>query len=142
MHINWRAILSGIVGGVVAAVVGGYALTTGVGSHPDSYTTSGMVWAAVATIFGGVGGTLAGWGTNGRREAGLSGIAAIASFLGSVGSTFAWASVVAPLTGTWTLLMWSVLMLGVSLIVLVIACGTTAAVLKPLSLQHEPEPVP
>ena len=75
---------AGKLGGrVIAAVVGGYALTTGLGSHPDSYTTSGMVWATVATLFGGVGATLAGWGINGRREAGLSGIAAIASWVSS-----------------------------------------------------------
>lgn len=141
MHINWRAIASGFAGGVIAAVVGGYALTTGLGSHPDTYTTSGMVWAAVVALAGGVAATAAGWGLNGRREAGLGGIAAIVSFMGAVCATAAWASVVAPLVSTWQLLVAAVLMLGICLVALAAVCGTTAAVLRPASFQREREPV-
>lgn len=137
MHINWRAIVAGVVGGAIAAAVGGYALTTGLGGHPDTYTTSGMVWAAVVTLVGGVVSTAAGWGINGRREAGLGGIAAIVAFVGALGATVAWAAAVAPVAGTWLLVVGTVLMLGAALLVLVAVCGTTAAVLKPVSVPRE-----
>lgn len=141
MHINWRAILSGLLGGLIAAGVAGYALTTGLGAHPDTYTTSGMVWAAVVTLVGGAAATAAGWGANGRREAGLGGIAAITSLVGAVGATAAWASVIAPLVGTWQLLTTTVLMLGIVLVGLAAVCGTTAAVLRPASLRRDRESV-
>lgn len=141
MHINWRAIVSGIVGGLIAAAVGAYALMTGLGTHPDSYTTSGMVWAAVIALGGGAAATAAGRGINGRRATGLGGIAALVALLGAVGATAAWASVVAPLVGTWQLLVATVLMLGIALVALVAVCGTTAAVLRPASLEREREAV-
>ena len=141
VHINWRAILSGLVGGVIAAFVGGYALTTGLGGHPDTYTSSGMLWAAVVTLGGGVVATLAGWALNGRRDAGLGGIAAIVSFLGALGATAAWASVVAPLAGAGVLVMAGIILLGIALVGLAAACGTTAAVLMPVSVPREREPV-
>lgn len=142
MHINWRAIASGIVGGVLAAAVGSYALLTGLDGHPDTYTTSGMVWAAVVALVGGAAAMAAGWGVNGRRESGLGGIAAIVALLGAVGATTAWASAVAPELGTWRLVVATVLMLGIALVALVAVCGTTAAVLKPASLGSEREPLP
>lgn len=141
VHINWRAIASGFVGGVIAAAVGAYALMTGLGTHPETYTTSGMVWAAVWALAGGAAATAAGWGINGRREDGLGGIAAIVALVGALGATAAWASVVAPLLGTWQLAMATVLMLGIALVALVAVCGTTAAVLKPASSQREREAV-
>jgi hypothetical protein len=141
VHINWRAIGSGVVGGIIAAAVGSYALMTGLGAHPDSYTTSGMVWAAVVALLGGAAATAAGWGLNGRREAGLGGIAAIVALLGAVGATAAWASVIASLVSTWQLVTATVLMLGVALVALAAVCGTTAAVLKPASSQREREAV-
>ncbi len=141
MHINWRAILAGLVGGLVAALVGGYVLTTGLDAPPDAYTTSGMLWAGVGTLVGGVAATAVGWVLNGRRDAGLGGIAALTAVLGAFGSTFAWASVIAPLAGLWQLLVGTVLMLGLTLIGLVAACGTTAAVLKPASVLRAHEPV-
>lgn len=137
LHINWRAIAAGLVGGLLAAMVGSYALTTGLVGHPDSYTGPGILWATVCALLGGVGATVLGWGLNARREAGLGGIAAIVSLLGAFGSTAAWASSVAPVLGTWQLVVASVLMLGLSLLALVTVCGTTAAVLKPASLQRE-----
>lgn len=139
LHINWRAIAAGLVGGLLAAMVGSYALTTGLVGHPDSYTSSGILWAAGAALAGGVAATALGWGLNARREAGLGGIAAIVSLMGAFGSTAAWASSVSTVLSVWQLVVASVLMLGLSLLALVTVCGTTAAVLKPASLQRERE---
>lgn len=133
MVINWRAILSGLLGGVVAAWVAGYAVTTVLDAASGSYTTGDMVRTGAVALVGGVLGTLVGWLANGRRGAGLSGIAAIVSLVGAAWATAAWVRAVAPTDETGLYLIGATILLGVSLVALVAVCGLTVALLRPAS---------
>ncbi|RIK17650.1 MAG: hypothetical protein DCC50_01020 [Acidobacteria bacterium] len=133
MVINWRAILSGLLGGVVAAWVAGYAVTTVLDAASGSYPTGDMVRTAAVALGGGVLGTLVGWLVNGRRGAGLSGIAAIVSLVGAAWATVAWVRAVAPTDETGLYLVGAIILLGVSLVALVAVCGLTVALLRPAS---------
>lgn len=133
MVINWRAILSGLLGGVMAAWVTGYAVTTVLDATSASYSTGDMVRTAAVALGGGVLGTLVGWLANGRRGAGLSGIAAIVSLVGAAWATVAWARAVAPADESGLFLVGAIILLGVSLVGLVAVCGLTVALLRPAS---------
>lgn len=133
MIINWRAILSGLLGGVIAAFVTWYAareILDPAGPDPSW----GQIGRAAAVGFaGGVLGTVVGWIVNGRREAGLTGIAAIVSLVGAAAATVAWVTVAAPLDETGLYLIGTILLLGGALVGLALFCGLTVAILKPAS---------
>lgn len=133
MVINWRAILSGLLGGVVAAWVAGYAVTDVLDATSATYATGDMVRAGAVGLGGGVLGTLVGWLVNGRRGAGLSGIAAIVSLVGAAWATVAWTRAVAPTDESGLYLVGAIILLGVSLVALVAVCGLTVALLRPAS---------
>lgn len=138
MSINWRAIVSGLLGGAIAAVIAGYATTSVLDATAPTYTTSNLVWTAVVGLLGGVLGTLAGWVANGRRGAGLSGIAALTAFVGAVGATLAWGSEAGGQGQIWLFLISAIILLGLALVGLAAVCGLTVAVLMPVSLGTEP----
>ncbi|AXH97274.1 hypothetical protein [Ornithinimicrobium avium] len=138
MVINWRAILSGLLGGAVAAWVAGYAVTTVLHAASGAYSTGDMVRAGAVALGGGVLGTLLGWLGNGRRASGLSGIAAIVSFVGAVWATVAWVRVVGPTDETGLYVVGAIILLGVALVALVAVCGLTVALLRPASAAARP----
>lgn len=133
MVINWQAILAGLAGGVVAAFVADYAITQVLDAASGDHSTTQMAWTAGVALLGGVVGTVLGWLANGRRAAGLTGIAAIVSVVGAVVVAASWMSAVAPAEGRLFVVVGAIILLGVALVSLVAVCGLTVAVLKPAS---------
>lgn len=134
MIVNWRAVVSGLLGGVLAGLVAGYAVTTVLDATSVDYATADMVRAGAVALGGGVLGTLLGWLVNGRRAAGLTGIAAIVSLVGAVWATAVWVRAVAPLDESGLFLVGAIILLGVALVALVAVCGLTVALLRPASV--------
>lgn len=137
MTYNWQAILGGLLGGVLAALVATYATTQMLPVTGGWYAVPDLVWAGVVTAVGGVLGVGAGWFVNGRRARGLGGVAALTSLIGALGGTLMWArasqedyEVLAFLTGV-------VLMVGGLLVLLALACGMTASLLRLQSVNDE-----
>lgn len=129
MSYNWHAILGGLLGGVLAALVAGYA-TSQMLPATTEVALSDMVWAGVAAAVGGVLGVVAGWLVNRRRGNGLGGIAAIVSLLAALNGTFSWFREFGGLYDVLPLLTRTILLLGGGLILMTLVCGLTAALLR------------
>lgn len=136
MSYNWHAILGGLLGGVLAALVAGYA-TSQMLPGTTEVAISDMVWAGVAAAVGGVLGVVAGWLVNRRRGNGLGGIAAIVSLLAALNGTFSWFREFGGLYDVLPLLTRTILLLGGGLILMTLVCGLTAALLRVQSVPHQ-----
>lgn len=136
MSYNWHAILGGLLGGVLAALVAGYA-TSQMLPATTEVALSDMVWAGVAAAVGGVLGVVAGWLVNRRRGNGLGGIAAIVSLLAALNGTFSWFREFGGLYDVLPLLTRTILLLGGGLILLTLVCGLTAALLRVQSVPQQ-----
>ncbi|MFK5582005.1 MULTISPECIES: hypothetical protein [unclassified Serinicoccus] len=136
MSYNWHAILGGLLGGVLAALVAGYA-TSQMLPATTEVAISDMVWAGVAAAVGGVLGVVAGWLVNRRRGNGLGGIAAIVSLLAALNGTFSWFREFGGLYDVLPLLTRTILLLGGGLILMTLVCGLTAALLRVQSVPQE-----
>lgn len=136
MSYNWHAILGGLLGGVLAALVAGYA-TSQMLPATTEVALSDMVWAGVAAAVGGVLGVVAGWLVNRRRGNGLGGIAAIVSLLAALNGTFSWFREFGGLYDVLPLLTRTILLLGGGLILMTLVCGLTAALLRVQSVPQE-----
>lgn len=137
MRVNLSAILGGLVGGLVAAAVCWYAMTSVLPAATLAYTPTEMAMAALVGAVGGVVGVLAGWLIHQRRAKGLGGIAAIVSLLGAMGGTAGWASVVSDLDRAGMLVVGTILTLGIGLIILAAVDGLTVALLRPASREFD-----
>lgn len=137
MRVNLSAILGGLVGGLVAAAVCWYAMTSVLPAATLAYTPTEMAWAALVGGLGGVLGVLVGWLVHLRRAKGLGGVAAIVSLLGALGGTIGWAGVVAELDRTGMLVVGTILVLGIGLVLLAAVTGLTVALLRPTSRQFD-----
>lgn len=135
MRVNLSAVLGGVVGGLVAAVVCWYATTSVLPAATLAYSPTEMALTALVGAVGGVLGVLVGWLVHLRRARGLGGVAAIVSLLGAVGGTVGWARVVAELDRVGMLVVGTVLILGIGLVLLVAVNGLTVALLRPASRQ-------
>jgi hypothetical protein len=136
MSYNWHAILGGLLGGVLAALVAGYA-TSQMLPVTTEVAISDMVWAGVAAAVGGVLGVVAGWLVNRRRGNGLGGIAAIVSLLAALNGTFSWFREFGGLYDVLPLLTRTILLLGGGLILMTLVCGLTAALLRVQSVPQQ-----
>lgn len=136
MSYNWHAILGGLLGGVLAALVAGYA-TSQMLPATTEVALSDMVWAGVAAAVGGVLGVVAGWLVNRRRGNGLGGIAAIVSLLAALNGTFSWFREFGGLYDVLPLLTRTILLLGGGLILMTLVCGLTAALLRVQSVPQQ-----
>lgn len=136
MSYNWHAILGGLLGGVLAALVAGYA-TSQMLPATTEVALSDMVWAGVAAAVGGVLGVVAGWLVNRRRGNGLGGIAAIVSLLAALNGTFSWFREFGGLYDVLPLLTRTILLLGGGLILMTLVCGLTAALLRVQSVPQK-----
>lgn len=140
MRINWRAIAAGLAGGLLAAYLGTYATTKIIDPTAGSYTGGDLLRAGAVVALGGIVATVLGWALNGRRDAGRTGIAALVSLVGAVGTAYAWAGQAGSGESQVTLLflvMGAVLVLGAMLLALAAVSGTTVAVLRPASARVE-----
>jgi hypothetical protein len=136
MSYNWHAILGGLLGGVLAALVAGYA-TSQMLPVTTEVAISDMVWAGVTAAVGGVLGVVAGWLVNRRRGNGLGGIAAIVSLLAALNGTFSWFREFGGLYDVLPLLTRTILLLGGGLILMTLVCGLTAALLRVQSVPQQ-----
>lgn len=130
MSDNWQAILAGLVGGVLSALVAAYATAAMLPESSGWYAVPDLVWAGVGVAIGGVLGVTAGWIVNRRRSTGLGGVAALTSFVGATGGTLAWARSAVDTYQTVPFLTGVVLMMGGLLVLLAAVCGLSAALLR------------
>lgn len=137
MTYNWQAILAGLVGGVVSALVAAYATAAMLPESSGWYDVTDLVWAGVGVAVGGVLGMAAGWFVNGRRSTGLGGITALTSLIGASGGTLAWARSAVDTYEIVPFLAGVVLMMGGLLVLLTAVCGLGAALLRLQSVGDE-----
>lgn len=130
MRFNWSAILGGLVGGAVGAVVTGYVVRSFVPEVGSDHTLGETGLAALVAALGGVLGVVVGWFVHRRRGRGLGGIAAIVTVMGTGWGSWRWFSDSWGGADTWRTLVEGVLVLGLGMLVLATACGTAAALLQ------------
>ncbi|MFX0538158.1 hypothetical protein ACQBAT_02960 [Ornithinimicrobium sp. Y1847] len=130
-------VLAGLVGGVIAWFVAGWATTSILPASDAEMQLSDMLLTFAFAAGGGLLGVMTGWLIQGRRAKGLGGITAIVSFLGAVGGTLAWARQANESDPTGLYLVGAILMLGVGLIGLVAVNGMLAALLRHQSIEEE-----
>lgn len=133
MRFNWSAILGGLAGGVVTAVVTGMVVVRYLPEVGSDHTLADAGLAALAAALGGVLGVVVGWVVHRCRGHGLGGIAAIVTVLGTAWGTWSWFSASWGVTTVGRTLVEGILILGLGLLVLATACGVTAALLRPRS---------
>lgn len=141
MTFNWHAILGGLTGGVLAALIAGYAVNNVLPAGLDA-EVSQRVWAGVVAAVGGVLGVVVGWLINRRRGQGLGGIAAIVAVFASVIGTMSWFREFGDLYDVMPLLIRTILLLGGGLIMMTLVCGLSAALLQVQSVPEEAAPAP
>lgn len=130
MRFNWSAILGGLVGGAVAAVVTGFVVRNFLPEAGSDHTLAETGIAALVAALAGVLGVVAGWLVHRRRSRGLGGIAAFVTVIGTGWGTWRWFSDGWGAASTWWTLVEGVLILGLGLLVLATASGTAAALLQ------------
>lgn len=133
MSPNLRAVLGGLVGGLVAAVVCAWATTRVLPAREDLYTATNLGATAAVALAGGVLGVVLGWLVDRRRGDVLGRIAAVVTVLGALAGTVWWARAVGSQDETGLFLVGAILLLGISVIGLALATGFTAALLGPAS---------
>lgn len=138
MTYNWQAILGGLAGGVLAALVAAYATTQVLPEASGWYAVTDLVWAGIIVAAGGVLGVVLGWFVNTRHGTGLGGIAAITALLGALGGSGAWARASSDAYDMLPFLTGVILMLGGILILLAAVCGLSAALLRLQSVPADP----
>ncbi|GAA5166533.1 hypothetical protein [Ornithinimicrobium tianjinense] len=133
MSPNLSALVSGLLGGLVAGVFCAWATTQVLPVGTTGYSTRVVGLAVALAVLGAVIGVLVGWLVAGRRALSLGRIAAVVTVVGtSVGGT-AWArrAIAEQADGH---LVGTILLVGGLVIVLALAAGFTAAMLGPASL--------
>lgn len=133
MSPNLRAVLGGLVGGLVAAVVCAWATTRILPAQEHLYTAVNLATTAAVALAGGVLGVVLGWLVDRRRGDVLGRIAAVVTVLGALAGTVWWARAVGAEDETGLFLVGAILLLGISVIGLALATGFTAALLAPAS---------
>lgn len=135
MRFNWSAILGGLVGGALTAVVTGQVVQRSLPEVGSGYPLRDVGVAALLAALGAVLGVVVGWFVHRRHGRGLGGIAALVTVLGTGWGIWRWFSVSWGVTGdTWWTLVEGILVLGLGLLVLATASGMTAALLQHRSL--------
>ncbi|QFG67720.1 hypothetical protein [Ornithinimicrobium pratense] len=138
MRFNWSALLGGLVGGAVTAVVAGIVVARYLPEVGSDHTLGGAGVAALAAALSGAVGVIVGWLVHRRRGRGLGGIAAIVTVLGAGWGTWTWFTASWGVTGIGRTVVEGILILGLGMLVLATACGMTAALLQHRS-RHDPE---
>lgn len=130
MRFNWSAILGGLVGGVVAALVTRVVVVRYLPEVGSDHSLEEAGLTALLAALGAVLGVVVGWLVHRRRSRGLGGIAALVTILGTVWGTWRWFSISWGVTGVGRTLVEGILIFGLGLMVLATAGGTTAALLR------------
>ncbi|WP_122261262.1 hypothetical protein [Ornithinimicrobium cerasi] len=129
MSPNLRAVVGGLVGGLVTAVVCAYATTRVLPAQESLYTPTNLAATAALALGGGVLGVVLGWLVDRRRADVLGRIAAVVTVLGAFAGTIWWVRAVGADGERGLFLVGAVLLLGVSVLGLALASGFTAALL-------------
>lgn len=126
---SWRTVLAAVVGAGVCAVATAYATTRVLPAQEHLYTATNLATTAAVALGGGVAGVLLAWLVNGRTARGMGPVAAVTSVAGAVAGTVWWARAAGSADETGLFLVGAILLLGISLVALVAACGITVAML-------------
>lgn len=130
MRFNWSAMLGGLVGGVVTAVVAGMVVARYLPEVGSDHTLRGAGVAALAAALSGAVGVILGWLVHRRRGRGLGGIAAIVTVLGTGWGAWRWFTASWGVTDLGRTVVEGILILGLGMLVLATATGMTAALLQ------------